>query len=100
MAEAVASNVSSLPSIKPGQVYLMGRIDNVERMNSLFYTRLVLPAPDSFSHPGVVLVESKDRLGQAGDDLKVLCQVGGYRNDWKNKEGQDVKSARVTLKAL
>jgi hypothetical protein len=88
------------PSLKPGQAVLRGRVDSIRRHEGRVYTRLILPAPDQYSSPSLVEIESTETLGERDQDVSVVVRVGGYRNDFRNKEGDTIRSARITLVAV
>jgi hypothetical protein len=60
------------------QVLVRGRIDASRRYEQLRYTRIVTPAPDPYSRPQTVEIRSKSQLGQKGDEVQVLAQLGGF----------------------
>lgn len=102
---ATSEKVSSLTQPKIGHVYISGRIDAVRRFENRTFTRVVMPAPDPYSSPSSVEVESTSRLGDIGDDLKCNAILSGYRNDYKSLdketgEYRTIRSARITLKVL
>jgi hypothetical protein len=63
---------------KPMQVVIAGRVQKVRRNEGKTYTVVLAPAVDSFSRPTPLEVRSKQRFGEIGEDVKVVCVVGGY----------------------
>ncbi len=75
-------NASATPAsahkIGANQCLIAGRIESLRRHEQTRYTTIVTPAPDPYSRPQTVQVRSRAALGQRGDDVQVLCKVGGY----------------------
>ncbi len=87
--------------VADGQAVLAGRIDAITPVETGgYFTRLILPAPDQFTSPAYVEVQSKQRLGQVGEDTRVTVQVRGARNDFQRKNGSEAKSARNYLHVI
>jgi hypothetical protein len=104
--EAVASaGVKPGPKMGLNQAMISGRITNLstfevkgKRMHEAVVTT---PAPDAFSMPGVVAVQSTYRLGALGDDVQVHVSVTGIPNSWNDRSTGEVKnSANVRLVAV
>jgi len=100
---AIMSQASvSLPT--PGLVRLVGRVQESRQAGqSGFRTLVLLPSQDTYSHPSIVEIRSKARLGMAGNDVDVVCNSLGYNNKpWKNPETGEIypPSAQVVLQAL
>lgn len=86
MSQAAAP-VSTLPqqSIKAGQVFVVGRLLKARRISqNLVANLIVIPAADIYSMPGTVEVLSKNRLGEAEQDVRVLCRLTGYRRTYNS----------------
>jgi hypothetical protein len=98
-----AAQVAKPPSLKPNQVLITGRIDSVRTYDSqgrrTFEHRVVLPAVDQYTSPSYVLVQAPLKLGAVGDDAKVICHLGGFRDRYRSKEGEFVETARMFLRA-
>ncbi len=77
------------------QVLIRGRIDAARRHDKTTYTRIVTPAPDPYSRPQTVEVRSRQRLGQAGDEITVQAQLGGYTR--KPFRSTDKETGEVTM---
>jgi hypothetical protein len=78
---AQPNNIQPMPTARPlpaMQVLVTGRVDAVRRYDGKTSTRLTTPAADSYSRPQVVEVRSKQTLGRAGEEISVVCKVGGY----------------------
>jgi hypothetical protein len=89
--------VSSLPaaqSLKVNQICVQGRIEHVSKYDDKFEHIIVTPAPDAYSKPELMRVNSGSRLGSKGEEVKVLCVFHGWGNDYKNKDGEPVKDVR------
>lgn len=68
---------------------------------SVHETVIVTPAPDLYSMPGVISVQSKKRLGNKGDDVSVFVTVTGIPNSWTDRNSGELKeSANVRLVAV
>lgn len=100
-----AEKVTTLLQPKVGQVYIAGRIESVRRFEGRAFTRIVMPAPDAYSSPSVIEIESSSRLGDPGDEWKGMVMLSGYRNEYKSLDKESgelrtVKSACTTLKVV
>ncbi|MFZ6648895.1 single-stranded DNA-binding protein [Undibacterium sp. TJN25] len=77
----------------PMRVFVKGRIEETRQYEGNRFTRILTPAPDAYSRPQVVEVKSKGRLGQKGDDVSVVCALGGYQRkpfQMKDKDSGEV----------
>jgi hypothetical protein len=99
-AQATALRPSTLPSLKANQMYIVGRLQHVSKFDGNFDNIVVMPAPDAYSKPSFCRVTSKDRLGSAGDDVKVLCAFNGWPNTYTNKDGEKVQDAKGFFVAI
>lgn len=102
---ATAEKVSSLTQQKVGHVLIAGKIESSRRFEGRHFTRIVMPAPDAYSSPSFVEVESVARLGDIGDEWKGIAVLSGYRNEYKSTDKETgelrtVRGARNTLKVL
>lgn len=100
-----AEKVTNLLQPKLGQVFISGKIDSVRRFDGRAFSRLVMPAPDAYSSPSVIEIESASRFGDPGDEWKGMVMLSGYRNEYKSLDKETgelrtVKSARMTLKLV
>lgn len=77
------------------QVFIKGRIDAARRHEKTTYTRIVTPAPDPYSRPQTIEVRSKQRLGQAGDEITVQAVLGGFTR--KAYRATDKDTGEVTM---
>ena len=104
--EATASPpVANKPSVsKNNHVLITGRIDTVRSFElqgrRTFEHRVILPAVDQFTQPSYVMVQAPLKLGSPADDIKVICQVSGFRDRFKTKDGEFVETARMVLRAV
>lgn len=62
-----------------GIVTVHGRVEEVQRYEGTYRTRLICPAPDSFSSPQKISVRSKTRLGSRDELVTATCRLGGYQ---------------------
>lgn len=81
--------------IKPMQVLVVGRIESASTNQGKRYTQIVTPAPDSYSHPQVVEIRSRQPLGPRGEEVQVLAQLGGYKR--KPFRATDKETGEVRL---
>ncbi|MFZ6813347.1 single-stranded DNA-binding protein [Undibacterium sp. Rencai35W] len=63
----------------PMRVYVKGRIEQSRLFDGSRFTRIITPAPDAYSRPQVIEIKSKQRLGEKGDEIAVVCALGGYQ---------------------
>lgn len=96
-------SINKPPSLKPNQILITGRIDSIRTYDSqgrrTFEHRVVLPAVDQYTSPSYVLVQAPLKLGAVGEDVKVICHVGGFRDRYKSKDGEFIETARMILRA-
>lgn len=84
-----------------GRVAIRGRVKAVRRNRGArggFQTLVVLPAPDQFSSPAFVEINSTERLAEPDADWQGWCTVGGYRRTYKTEQTDshgDVRSVTV-----
>jgi len=96
----------AIVSPTPGLVRIVGRVDSVRQVGTdrkTFRSLVVTPSADSFSHPSTVEVRSAARLGAAGNEVDVLCNVIGFKNKpRKNLDTGEIypPSAQVVLQAI
>lgn len=64
--------------IKPNQVMVVGRIEATRRYEGSHFSRVMTPAIDSYSRPQMLMIRSTASLGRKGDEIKALCQLGGF----------------------
>jgi len=77
------------------QVLVRGRIEATRTHDGVRYTRIMTPAPDAYSRPQIVEVRGKKRVGDRGDEITVLCSLGGYQRkpyQVKNKETGELET--------
>lgn len=101
---AIKSEVQAA-KMQPNQSMVMGRIDHSGTFEykgkRVHETRVAIAAPDAYSMPGMVVVQSTYKLGSKGDDCKILVSVTGIPNDWKDRTTGEVKlGANVRLVAV
>jgi hypothetical protein len=88
------------------QVLIVARVEKLRRHEGKTYTRVLVPAPDAFSRPTPLEIRSKQRLGEPGEDVRVVCTVGGYSRkpyqftDRTTGETRKVEPVEITLDAV
>jgi hypothetical protein len=100
--EAGAMKPAATP-MKANETLIMGRINHVSPLERdgkrVFETRVAIPSADLYSMPGAVVVQSLQKLGSPGDDVRVLCTVTGIPDKWTDKAGEIKHTARIFLRA-
>lgn len=100
-AEKASLAATEAPRLKPNQVFCKGKIEAVEdNKGDTVYTTVVCPAADAYSSPAVVQIWSKRRIGREGDEVSLLCQIGGYRNKFTTRDNKEVVGVRMHLVAV
>lgn len=90
----------------PMQVLVEGRIEYSSRFEGKTTSRIISPAADRYSRPAITAVRSKSSLGTAGDEVSVLCRLGGYTRkafratDKDTGEVKFVTPVNMTLDAI
>lgn len=96
-------------SILPGQTLIRGRCQAVRSFQTqsgkLWAHLVVMPAPDSYSHPATVEVVARNRLADRDQDFSALCAVGGVRSSFASTdkdtgETKTIVTAQVRLTAV
>jgi hypothetical protein len=100
MAQASAI---SLPT--PGVVRIVGRIDGVKAatVNGRpgFRTLVIQPASDPYQSPATFDVRSAARLGSAGQEVDVVCNLRGYKRTGVRKDnGEKFVTSEIALDAI
>ena len=67
------------PSVAPMVVSIMGRIEEVQRYEGTYNTRILCPASDQFSQPQNIKVRSKTRIGARDEMVTITARLGGYK---------------------
>lgn len=81
----------------PMHVMVRGRIEKSRLYEGKRYSQIITPAPDAYSRPQIVEVRSKARLGDAGDEVTVMCTLGGFsRKPYKVTDKQTGEMVTVT----
>jgi hypothetical protein len=92
------------PKMGVNQSLIVGRIDAMRTFEvqgkRTFETRVVQAAPDQYSSPTAVAVQSFNKLGGKDDDVRVLVHCVGYRDSYKTREGEVVQTARNVFRAV
>lgn len=103
---AVPNTPSPSARQMPMQVLVVGRIEHSSRFEGKTTARIISPAPDPYSRPAVVAVRSKSSFGSVGDEVSILCRVGGYTRkafratDKETGEVKNVTPVDITLDAI
>lgn len=96
-------------SMKPNTAMIVGKCTQVQRRligsENLYLHLVITPAPDEYTSPGILEVQSRKKLCEKDENVRALVLVTGYRNNFKatdkeTGEIQAVNSARVTLRAI
>lgn len=86
-----------------------GRVVSVRRVQgangAFFVTLLTPPAPDAYSSPQTVELNSSRRLADKGEDVMVPVQIGGFRRTYRatdkdTGEQTNVMTADVRLTVI
>jgi len=97
---------ASAPSaVKPLHTLVAGRIRHVRRIDARdggvrYISRIVMPAPDEFSHPQTVDVVSEARVGQPEEDVKLICHINSFRRTFEKKDGTPGDEIKLSLVAV
>lgn len=104
MEQAQALKAAPVASLKPNQAFIVGRIDSHRTFEQsgkrVHEHRVIQPAEDEYSSPGAVLVHASYKLGGAGDDVKAHVHVTGWRDSYKDREGNSIQTARNALRVV
>jgi len=85
-APATAAVPSINPATKPGHVLIQGRCQQVRKAGQSMLHLVTLPAPDEYSSPATVEIIASSRFADGGEDVKVLCRIGGYRRTYDARD--------------
>jgi hypothetical protein len=95
--ETLAPGAKNARSPIPMQVTVKGRVDASRRHENTRYTRILTPAPDAYSRPQTVEIRSKQKLGDLGEEITVLAQLGGYtRKAFRSTDKDTGETTMVT----
>jgi hypothetical protein len=84
MAEA-AANISNLP--RHNVVTISGRLDHSQQAgNGKNYSELTLPAPDAYSKPATVKIESRSNLGRLGETVTLDAYLTGFVRSFQTQD--------------
>lgn len=78
---AQVSPANTAGTAKPafGLTTVLGRVEDVQRYEGTYRTRIITPAADEYSSPQRLLIRSKTLLGSKEETITVTCRVGGYQ---------------------
>lgn len=65
---------------------------------SIFLTLVKVPSQDPMRGPATFELQSDRRVGRPGDSVDVVCELTGYPNNYKTREGEPVNSAQHVLR--
>lgn len=95
--EAVKNEPLKMASVRPMQVAIKGRIENSRIYEGKRYTHVMTPAADAYSRPQLVEVRSKKKFGEKGDEVTVICALGGFaRRPYKATDKETGEVSMVT----
>lgn len=95
MSEPLKS-VTSI-TMKPMEVFILGKVDARRKFDANWYTRIITPAPDAYSRPSAVEIRSKQKLGEVGEEIRVQAKLGGYtRKPYKSVDKDSGEIAMIT----
>jgi hypothetical protein len=95
--EAVKEAAKVAGSINVMQVIVRGRIEASRTYEGKRYTHIMTPAADAYSRPQLVEVRSKARLGEKGDEVTVVCVLGGFsRKPYEAKDKSTGEVVKIT----
>lgn len=94
---AVVTPSPAPTKMTPMQVFVIGRIEDVQRRDKTTYTRVITPAADAYSRPQTVSFRSTQRLGQKGEEIRQLGTLGGYlRKPFRTTDPETGETTMVT----
>lgn len=95
--EAVAMKPSEaqVPKLQVNQAMIVGRIENATTFDykgkRVHEAIIRIAAPDTYSMPGTVVVQSTYKLGNKGDDIRVQVSITGIPTSWTDRVTGEVK---------
>jgi hypothetical protein len=96
VAQATASTATPLPSL---QARLRGRIHaqraRATKNGRVVFTVVKLPAPDEFTAPQTIEVQSKTGLGSVGDAIDIKVLIGGYGRSYQTDQPETGEKVTV-----
>lgn len=102
MSEVAVGQVK--PAMKANQSMIVGRIERLGSFESqgkrIHETLVATAAPDTYSMPGKLVIQSGNRFGQVGDEIKVLVEVSGFPTSFTQKNGEVTQTARNVLRLV
>jgi hypothetical protein len=91
-------------TVKALQAMIVGRIDIVRPFEAngkkVYEHRVVTPAADAYSSPMAFMVQSSMKLGNAGDDVRTMVEIIGWKDKFTKRDGEEVQTARMMLRAI
>lgn len=79
---------ASAPTVKAGQIYILGRLLAIRKAGQSFLHLVIMPAPDAYSSPSTVEVIAKSRLGEKDQDIRILCRIAGFKRSYKTTDSE------------
>lgn len=86
--------------VPPLHVFITGRVEKTEVINSIRYTEVLCPAFDRYSNPEIVQIRSKRPIGTKGEEIQQWGRIGGFRGrpfDVTDKSTGEVRRARQVI---
>lgn len=103
MSEATGA-AGQAAKMKANQTFVVGRINYTGGFDSngqrVHEARIAIAAPDQFSMPGAVMVQSRHRIGNVGEDVSLLCEVTGFPDKFTDRSGEVKQTARNVLRVV
>lgn len=83
MATAHPENTPATAPVRPAlpmmQVSICGRVEEVQRFDGMYATRIICPAADEYSQPQNIKIRSKTRIASRDEVITVVARLGGYK---------------------
>ncbi len=97
MSTTPASDTAAIAKLKPMQALMRGRVEESRRHGAVTYTRVITPAADAYSRPQLLEIRSKNRLGQKGEEITCVVQLGGFtRKAFRATDKETGETSMVT----
>lgn len=78
-------------------VTVHGRVEEVQRFEGVYRTRMICPSADNFTSPQKIIIRSKTRLGSRDEMVTATCRLGGYqRKPFRATDKETGESVSVT----
>lgn len=98
----MAQSAATPARVAPLFVSIAGLVAGVRQREAngapFFLTLVKVPSTDPMRGPATFELQSKKRLGQRGQEVDVVCELTGYPNNYKTRDGEAVNSAQHVLR--